>query len=367
LPARVAARILLLPLRLAAARAATRDRDALVYLFGRSLVWGLDLRLARARGVRTVAVFLGGDARPPWMDGDHVNADRVRWARVRLRTRLVARRVRAMEELADVVVCHPSYAHFLRRPFVNWLAVAMPVGPGPHRDVQDAEGRPVRVLHAPTRRIQKGTPEIEAAVARLQDSGLAVEYRTLSGLSSGEVRERLAEADVVVDQLWSDTFYAGLSSEAGVAGALPLVFGYPSDLLDPTADALGIPREHFAPPEQLDAQLHRAVTDAGWRERVAAEAASYLRSECAPARVAGRLVRVIDDQVPDEWWVDPGGVDYLDGYGMSHETAAARLRQFVGRYGERALQLPPDGAALAAVRAALRPPDEPEGNDPCAA
>jgi hypothetical protein len=353
LPIRVLGRLLLVPLRVRAASAASRNRDALLVLFGRTLAFSLDLRLARRRGVRTVAVFLGGDARPPWMDGDHVNGDGpVSWPRVRLRTWLVARRVRALERLADVVVCHPSYCQFLTRPFVNWLAIGMPIDPGPIATSRPADG-PVVVLHAPTRRVQKGSPQIEATVETLRAEGLDIRYETLSGLPSNEVRDRLAEADVVVDQVFSDTIFAGLGSEAGVAGVLPLSFGYAGDVLAPTARALGIPTEHFAAPEQLERQLRRAVTDSAWRERVAAESAAYLRSETSPAAVAGRLVRVLDDEVPDSWWVDPATVGYVDGYGMSRELATARLREFVRRYGEQALRLPTGAAALAAVRTRL--------------
>jgi hypothetical protein len=356
LPLRVLGRLALIPLRLRAASAASRDRDALVVLFGRTLAFGLDLRLARRRGVRTVAVFLGGDARPPWMDGDHVGDGPVSWPRVRLRTWLVARRVRAIERLADVVVCHPSYCQLLTKPFVNWLALAMPVDAGPEAMPRTGD-RQVLVLHAPTKRLQKGSPQIEAAIATLRSEGLDVRYEALSGLSSGEVRARLAAADVVVDQVFSDTIFAGLGSEAGVAGVLPLAFGYPAGLLTPMAAELGIPTEHFAEPECLVAQLRRAVTDPEWRARVAAESAAYLRRDSAPAAVAGRLTRILDDDVPDAWWVNPAEIGYLDGYGMPRELVTARLREFVRRYGEAALRLPAGSTALATVRTRLAATD----------
>jgi hypothetical protein len=203
------------------------------------------------------------------------------------------------------------------------------------------------VLHAPTRRLQKGSAQIEEAVSRLIESGAPVRYETLTGLPTSAVRARLADADVVVDQLWSDTLFAGLSSEGGVAGALPLVFGYPSDLLRPMAERLGIPCEHFGPPEELEQRLERAITDPEWRESSAEKIASYLRAECGPVHVAAKLARVITDDVPDEWWVDPAGVVYLEGYGMSRETAALRLGQYVARYGVDALHLPAGSAVLA--------------------
>jgi hypothetical protein len=271
--------------------------------------------------------------------------------------------VRAIERLADVVVCHPSYCQLLTEPFVNWLALAMPVDAAPEAAPRADDGLVV-VLHAPTRRVQKGSPQIEAAVATLRGEGLNVRYEALTGLSSGEVRARLLAADVVVDQVFSDTLFAGLGSEAGVAGVLPLAFGYPAGLLTPMAAELGIPTEHFAEPECLETQLRRAVTDPEWRARVAAESAAYLRRDSAPTAVAGRLTRILDDDVPEAWWVNPAEIGYLDGYGMPRELATARLREFVRRYGEAALRLPVGGAALATVRARLAATDHSEMTEP---
>lgn len=350
---RVLTRPCLLPLRLFATWTLLRRRDALIYLFGRTLLWGLDLRLARARGIRTIAVYLGGDARPPWMDGDHlVGTDQVRWRMVKWRTYLVARRVRAMERSVDLLVCHPSYCQFLTKPFVNWLAIGMPAGTAPKagRASTPSADDAIVVVHAPTRRTQKGSDEVEAAVARLIELGCPVHYERLSGLPNSVVLAHLAKADIVVDQLWSDSLFPSLSSEAGIAGATPLVFGNAKPILVPLAEALGIPYKHFGAPDELDERLLRAVTDREWREQVASESAEYLRTRCAPAAVGRRVAQLLRGEVPADWWVDPDDVVYLEGYGMSGQTALDRLREYVDRFGLEALQLHRDGRALVAVR-----------------
>lgn len=361
------ASVVLMPLRLPAAVCASRGRHALVYLFGRSLLWGLDLRVARARGCRTVAVYLGGDARAPWMDGDYVNRDGgVLWPLVRLRSWQMARRVRTMERLADVVVCHPSYGQLMRRPFVSWFAVGMPVDapadPAPGESSRPAAPhRPVRVAHAPSRPHQKGSPQIAAAVAALANHGVAVELVTLKGLPNAVVRTEIAASDLVVDQLWSDTLLAGVGVEAGQAGVLPLAFGHAGATLRAYAGPLGVPTEQYAGPDELDDRLQRAVTDPAWRARVAADVHRYVTEQSTPEQVAGRLVRVVDGDVPVAWWIDPAKLDHVLGYGMPRELAVRRLREYVDRYGERALHLHPDGAALGAVRRLLA---EPVGDPP---
>jgi hypothetical protein len=351
-PGLAVAGIVLLPLRVLATVTAVRHRDLLVYLFGRTLFGGLDVRLARAAGVRTVTIYLGSDSRPPWMNGNYLNvAGQVRWPLVRFRTWQTARRVRFLERHTDVVVCHPATAQLLSRPCVNWLAVGMPVDQ-PERSVVSAPADgPLRVVHAPSRRRQKGSDRIEAAMAALAAGGCDLRFTTLTGLQNSEVRRELAGADLVLDELYSDTFLGGIGVEAAAAGVPTLVFGLAADYLRPYAEALGIPHEHYATPDQLDEVLRRAADDPAWRRGLATAVQEYVRTAATPAGVAERIARAADGDVPASWVVDPAEVDYVLGFGMPREVAHRGLRDYVRRYGEAALHLPTGSRALDAVRA----------------
>jgi hypothetical protein len=343
-----------IPLRVAAASRSVRRYDALVFLYGRSLLSGLDLRWARARGVRTVVVYLGSDSRPPYLSGFHLNVEHeVRWRRLRRATRKVARRVRAMERLADTVVCSPTSGQFLSQPFVSVLAIGMPVDlPAPdHAPDPRLPGAPLRILHAPSRRRQKGSDEIEAAVGRLVAGGTPVDLDSLTGVPNAVIRSRVAAADLVVDELYSDTVMGGLGVEAAAAGVPTLVFGCAGEFLRPYVEQLGLPHEQYADPGQLDVALTRAATDAEWRERVGRATEAYVRSACSPAQVANRLDTLLGGEVPAAWWVRPGEVDYVLGFGMPRDVAVAGITEYVRRYGEGALHLPRGSAALHAIRA----------------
>jgi hypothetical protein len=357
----MAAGLLCLPLRLVATFTAVHRRDAIVYLFGRTLLFGLDVRLARRLGVRTVAVYLGSDSRPPWMNGNYLNVDgRIRWTLLRWRTWRTARRVRALERLVDVMVCHPATAQFLSRPCVNWLAIGMPVDAPPviaqRPRSRIASSGVIRALHAPSRRRQKGTTEIEAAVRRLAARGIDVELVTLSGVANSVVRAEIAESDLVIDEIYSDTLLGGLGVEAAVAGVPALVFGYAADLLAVHIAQLDLPREQYAPPEMLETTVERAVTDGLWREEIARTTHAYVRDQCAPLGVAQRLQSVIDNEIPASWWLDPAGVDYFEGFGMPRQIALAGIAEYVRRYGVAALHLPERSATRSAIlRAIARP------------
>ena len=74
----------------------------------------------------------------------------------------------------------------------------------------------LRVLHVPSCSALKGTAHIRPAMERLQDQGL-IEYTELEGVPYQEMPERIAEADLVIDQV-SMGLYGVASVEAMLAG-----------------------------------------------------------------------------------------------------------------------------------------------------
>ena len=93
----------------------------------------------------------------------------------------------------------------------------------PRDQASDHDGRsgPVRILHAPNHRGFKGTEFVVAAVEELQRRGLHVELELLEGVPNSELRERMASADIHVDQLIA-TGYAMNAIEA-MASGLPVI------------------------------------------------------------------------------------------------------------------------------------------------
>jgi hypothetical protein len=347
-----AAKARTLPLILAVGTRSIREYDAVLYLYGKSLLWRVDPWLARRAGATVVSVFLGSDARPAYLSGWFTNADRpisvlrTAWAAFRS-----SRRVRMMEAVSDVVVCHPASGHFLRRPFVNWLAVGMPcVLEGTTAPPRNCESGSIVLLHAPSAPRQKGSVEISAAVAQLQDRGIGVELVTLTGRPNSEVVDAIRAADAVVDELYSDTPLAGLASEAAGLGRPVITFGYAKAFLAADLTRLGIPHEHYLRPEDLTAGLERVITDREWRETIAHAAHDYVANECRPIDVARRLHRLIDDGPPEGWMVDPVGIEFVEGWGAPREETRTALNRYLRALGPWALFLPSAGRAESALR-----------------
>jgi hypothetical protein len=321
--------------------------DAFVYLGPTTLTGlGRERRLARAAGRSVVTVFLGSEARPPYLSGYFLRPDGSAGQDMRLLKRQTAatcRRVRVAEATSTYVVNHPPTAQFHRQPFIDFTSLGIPTAASlAEPDIAGTDPDRVRIVHAPSMAPWKGTTQIRAAVAQLRDEGLPIEYIEIAGVPHSTVLETLAGADLVVDELYSDAILAGLATEAAWFGVTSLVFGYARPELEPIATSIGVSLEHYAEPDDLVDVLRTFVTSPQLRASVGASLRDFVRRERSPRAVAERYLRLLQDDPDPAWQDDPNSIGYVDGWGIDRAGRRAGVRRFVKSQGVGALRLPLD-------------------------
>ncbi len=309
-----------------AARAALLARaivvcDVFVFGSGQTLFGLRELPLLKLLGKRVVIVFFGTDVRPSYLDGIESNAPGATPAGLVAQTRQKRDRIRRLERHATAIISHAPMSQLLSRSFAAWLEIGIPTMAQPFSD--ERAGGVLRVVHAPSHAGAKGTSLIRDAIDHLRSDGVAIEYRELQRASNEAVRAAIADADVVVDQLYADTPMAVLASEAASAGR-PVVVGsldWPSVLADVGESAIP-PSIRCAPEEIGDVLRALARSPESCREagRMARE---FVRSHWSPEDVARRYVALADGSAPASWFHSPSMIRYAGGSGLSLE----RLRE----------------------------------------
>jgi glycosyltransferase involved in cell wall biosynthesis len=130
--------------------------------------------------------------------------------------------------------------------------------------------RPLRVVHAPSKRAVKGTEAVIAAVAEARGKGAAIELDLVEDVPHAEARARYEAADVIVDQLLIGWY--GLFSIESMALGKPVIchvdraaarrtgeaFGHDVPIIDATPDTLARVLGELAGDRGRLAQLGRA-------------------------------------------------------------------------------------------------------------
>ena len=281
-----------------------------------------ELPLLRFLGKRVVWVFTGSDHRPPYLNARAVRAvGSGPVAPLVKATESIRQRVRKIEKSGVLVVAHSASAQLHARPFVAFLALGVPVVIP--RDVVPAtrgeSGAPVRIVHSPSDPLSKGTDRIRAIVDMLREEGLAISYVEIIGRPHREVLEALAGADILVDEVFSDTPLGVLGTEAAWFGVPTICGGYHAANVHDELPAELIPPSLYVEPDALAGAVRRLVTDEAARLDLGARAAEFVWNRWTPSLVAGRYLQILAGKAPPDWSFDPRRLHYVGGWGIPDE------------------------------------------------
>ncbi|MBM3676820.1 MAG: glycosyltransferase [Actinobacteria bacterium] len=168
-------------------------------------LWRFEPHLLRLAGVATVVMPYGGDIQDLTRTRNLLFKDAMArdYPAFRLRRRRVAAQIDLWTRHASHLIGGCDWVEYLYHWDTLMLAHfsidleewhPLPAPPA-------APGAPLRVLHAPNHRHIKGSAHVVAAVERLRAEGVLIELTLLEAVPNTRVREAIAEADVVVDQL----------------------------------------------------------------------------------------------------------------------------------------------------------------------
>ncbi len=312
--------------------------DVFVFGFATTFLRLAELPLLRLLRKRVVFVFHGSDARPPYMNGAVTRAP---WnaADVIERTRAMKRRLERIERYADAVIADPTYCQLLEGPVIVRTMIGRPMSTAPPPIPGTGQEGRVRVLHAPSDPIDKGTGEIRRIFSRLRARGHDVELVEIDGLPNSVVLDEIARCDFVADQLYSDIPMATLATEAALFGKPALVGGYAADCYRAEIPEETVPLAMFVHPDDFEAAAERLVSDREWRARLGRAAREYVALRCSPPDVARRFLRVVSGDVPDDWLYDPALLRYTHGHGLTDAQVRDLVRTVVDAGGVAALQV----------------------------
>ena len=315
--------------------------DVFIFSYGETFFRLLDLPVLGMFRKKLIFVFHGSDARPPYLCG--FLSDRARNVSDRAylkEVRAQKTKLKTIEKYADAVVSAPTYSHFFENPFILSLIVGLPNSANAESPDDDDDGNSkgsVRILHAPTDPLAKGTESIRKVVEDLRKKH-AIEYREITGQPHRTVLKELQRCDLVIDQIYSDTPLAGLANEAAMFGKPSVVGGYPA------MDDFGLgdsdtPRSEYCHPDKVADSVERLIADLPYRRQLGKKSREFVLERWKDTEVARRFITILNDQIPADWWYDPHQIRYRHGAGMPEERVKKEIRRVISSGGIAALQL----------------------------
>ena len=326
-------------------RWAAASHDVFIIGFGRSLDGCMsrkyrfrDLAYLRKRNKIIICVFHGSDVRPAWLNGASVGmAPRELNKKVQRQRNMVA----AVEASATHIISHPPMAILQRRPYLHYLMMGIPltseagqqtISPVPVSE--NDRDRPPVILHAPSSSRLKGSADIEAALDALRLKGHEFEYVRIENMAHSAVQKELLRADFVIDQVYSDTPMAHFAAEAAFHGVPAVVCGLDLPKLKQSFLPPYWPPSETGTPDCLQDLIEKMLRDPEHRRRLGNEARTFVSENWTAEMVARRFLRLISDDIPDDWVAKPIEPSaFFGGWGMNEITRANLAGDYLRDFG----------------------------------
>ncbi len=280
-------------------REAAEQFDVLHFHFARTLVpaasaglppfW--DLPVYRALGLRVYFTFHGSDVRL-----SRVFAERNPWAAQFLVPGAadddrIEKYLHVMRTYADrLFVASANSLDYV--PDAVYLPRVIDMSAWPAQAAAQRRVRPV-IVHAPTKRGTKGTNGILADLEALRAEGLDFELRLLEGVPHEQVRQTLADADILIDNTVAGS-YGIVSLEALSLNKVSVSSMSPAmRAAHPTSPVVVVD------PDTLRDTVRRLVLDADERQALAERGRAFVASDHDADRVAAALLERYREPRPD--------------------------------------------------------------------
>lgn len=327
-----------------------------IFGFGSSLLpYNLDLPILRFLKKRVISnIGHGSEARPPYLNGKWTTNRPIdqRFLKYLIRSsQKISRKVNFIQKYSNITVGAPfSSSLFTNGLMINRLALGRPVSPAAapessrellidYNAEAPKECRPTRIIHCPSDRATKGTEEIIAAVNRLRNKGHSIDFRILEGVPNADVLAEISMCDFVIDQLYSDLPMPAISTEAAMYGKPSIVGGYDLDALRDSVPDDMWPPVYISKPNNIESSIEDLIVNKKKREDIGKKLFEFVNSNWSAEFYAKRYMRLVDGDIPQDWWFDPKAVDYFHGCGQSMETTRNIISSLVSFGGINCLQL----------------------------
>lgn len=326
--------------------------DTFIYIYERGMFFTshylkknreIEFKILKALRKNIIFWCVGSDTRPPYCGASYHLGDSPSSEALYKESLRIFNDVRLSEKYG-ILIDNSASAHFHAKPYIDFFAIGLPIDSKDERfnsiNIEENQDE-ILIVHAPSNTDVKGTRIVRDVVRELKENGYHIKYEEIIGQSNDVVLRKLKTADIAVDQLYGDTPCAKFAEEASLCGVPVIVGSYIYKDMQKRYDRK-VPPTVLCHPDDLLNTVKYLIHHKEERKRLGIEARDFIKNSWDAEKVAERLNRIVDGDIPNDWWVYPQKDGAVSGGGTSWKRTCENIEKIVDCYGMEGLLIPKD-------------------------
>jgi hypothetical protein len=318
--------------------------DVFIFGYGKTFIFkNLDLPVLHFFNKKIISILShGSEARPPYINGVVLSPQNKFLSNSYLVNSTIRKKklVNYHFKYADIIVGAPYTNHaFSPSRFINSLSLGIPYHFDGKPKIKVETKKSVRILHSPSNPIPKGSEIIKSVVNKLILKGYRIDFILIRNQPTSVVFDEIQKCDFVVDQVYSDTPMSGFATEAAWFAKPSIVGGYKLFELKKLVPQSMWPPSKLCHPDNLEQAIEDLIANKVERLDLGKRAQAYVSEEWTASKVASRYLKLINNDIPIGWWVDPTLISYIHGAGISEKKLKKSVSKIISEFGLNALEL----------------------------
>jgi|GEM_PF-3224180 len=281
---------------------------------------GREFQLLRFFKKKLVFIFTGSDSRAPFLSGYNIDKPQAELVKLSLKK---IKFLNTFSCKTSYVIDSPSTSHLHVVPVIDFFKIGIPKVIYPIFPKKNKNSRP-KIIHAPSVQKQKGSHIFRAIIEELKCE-LDFEYIEITNMPNSEVLKLIAQSDLVIDEMYSDSLMAGIACESAWLGTPYLVFG---EKLDQAAIYYKWQARNYSSPKEAKALIRSFIIDEELRLHTASWLQMFVRENWAPEKIARRVLQITEDSIDPDLIVSPEFINQMClGWGAKSEDILDMLNK----------------------------------------
>ena len=316
--------------------------DTYIFVYGRSFFpWNLDLPILRILGKKTISVIgHGSETRPPYLfyNGVSSASEEIDDALIKdmyRTTQSMKNQIARIEKYSTYIVGSSVTCQLLTKNFIEMYALRQPINLHVIQARTHELKNSITILHSPSDPIVKGSSVIRDIINNIQARypNFKIEFVEISGVSNSEVIAAISKADLVIDQLWSDSPMAMIGYESASLGTPSLTFGAALSTFKKIDEKIPLPIFGYFSSDEAQSVILDFILNKHKRDELATLQSGFVKEYATIRNVAENFARIIDNDIPQTWIANPNECLYFGGGGIPAEVSLKQMNALAKRYG----------------------------------